>query len=134
LEVYAAYPTFFGKTRAALPSSDAARGTFLQAHCTPSIRGRGSYNAGKLPYANGERPVFGYPASYGPLSQILDELGLNQLGYNGAAFHDPITALVSKPGFYENEPYLVYQAGSGFNEDILFNFLFGVCLKSGFRV
>ena len=55
---------------------------------------------------------------------ILDELGLNQLGYDGAAFNTPGQALVSKPGQYTDVPYLVYTTANGFNADLLFSFLF----------
>ncbi len=124
VNTYATYPTFFGKSNQPLPTDPAAVGAFLQANATPLIRTRQNYSAGKLAYRNGERPLFGYPAAWGPLSQILDELGLNQLGYSGAAFGNPLPGLVSKAGQYQNVPYLFYTTFSGFNGDILFTFQF----------
>jgi len=120
---YATYPTFFGKTAAAIPAGGADLGAFLQATCTPLLRGRGRYDAGKVAYRGGERPLLAYPAMFGPLSQILDELGLNQLGYSGAAFAPARTATLSKQGSYANVEYLAYTTTGGFNADILFSFL-----------
>lgn len=124
LEVRAAYPAFFGKSAATMPTDPAQLGAFIQANGTPMLRYRGRYDAGKVAYRNGERPLFFYPAAWGSLSQILDELGLNQLGYGGAAFNAPVNAVLSKAGQYDNVPYLGYATDSGFNADILFSFLF----------
>jgi hypothetical protein len=124
LEVYAAFPTFFGKTTQPLPAGEAARGTFLQANCTPTIIGRQNFNSGSQIYTNGERPVFAYPASYGPLRDILDVTGSSQLGYTGAAFRGGVLGKITKAGFYTEEPMLIYETVSGFNGDQFFNFVF----------
>ena len=124
LAAYAAFPTFFGQTNEPMPADPAARGAFLQRICSQRIVGRENYAPGSVIFQPGFRPLFAFPASYGPLRDILDVTNNSQLGYTGAAFNQPIQGLVSKANHYDNEPYLIYETSSGFNGDQLFTFLF----------
>ena len=120
--IYATYPTFFGKSAAALPGDPNQMGAFLQANCSSMLLGRASYPAGLVNYANLERSHFAYPADFGPLRRINNELGSDTMA---ASFNPPVTALVSKPGQYTNVPYLVYRSKDpGYDVPIVFDFLF----------
>lgn len=124
VSVLAAFPTFFGQTNEAMPVTQAARGNFLQRLASQRIVGRENYAPGSVIFQPGFRPLFAYPASYGPLRDILDVTNNSQLGYQGAAFNQGIPALVSKAGHYASEPYLIYETSAGFNGDQVFTFLF----------
>lgn len=121
LTARATYPIFFGKSTATLPTDPAALGAWLQANLTPQLLGRQNYAPGVVQYRNGERPVFAYPAAWGPLSRIDDAVGGNQLG---VSFNMAVGATLGKTGQYATVPYLVYTTSNGFSGNILYAFVF----------